>query len=799
SKLGAGTDIPIGSANAGRTDEALDDLVGFFINTLVVRADLSGQPSFRELLGRVRERTLSALAHQDVPFERLVEELAPARSMARHPLFQVVLTTQNTIDAVLDLPGLQAGGESGEQPADETSVANVHDSAVKFDLDVIVTEVFDGEGRAAGVRGTVTVSADLFEPVWAGRIAAAWVRVLDAVTADPGVPVALVDVVDGVERERVLSDWNATAQEVAAASVVELFAAQVARTPDAVAVVADGERVSFAELDARANRLAHYLVAQGVGAESVVGLALPRGVEMIAGILAAWKAGAGYLPVDHVQPADRVAFTMKDSRVALVVTTEEILGELPSVGVRLVAIDGTFTAMQLSALPTTAPEVSVAGDGLAYVIYTSGSTGRPKGVAVTHGGLANYVSSVPGLVGFDVPGGRYALLQAQATDLGNTVVFASLATGGELHVLGEEAVTDPARVAAYLSEQRIDFLKAVPSHLAALASVAGAAGVLPARSLVLGGEAATPDLVRELVEHAGERGVFNHYGPTETTIGVATTRLGVDDAANGLVPVGAPVANTRFYVLDGHLRPVPVGVAGELYVAGAQLARGYVQRPGLTAERFVANPYGSGERMYRTGDRARWTADGRVVFLGRADEQVKVRGFRVELGEVQAGVAAHPLVAQAAVVAREDVPGDVRLVAYVVADDPDEDTSGLPAAVREFTARRLLEHMVPAAVVVLDELPLTGNGKLDRKALPAPTYGSSAAGGGRRAASLREELLCLAFADVLGLESVGVDDDFFELGGHSLLAVRLVSRIRTVLGVETEIRTLFETPTVAGL
>ncbi|MER6564587.1 non-ribosomal peptide synthetase, partial [Streptomyces sp. NPDC001027] len=404
-----------------------------------------------------------------------------------------------------------------------------------------------------------------------------------------------------------------------------------------------------------------------------------------------------------------------------------------------------------------------------------------------------------GRVGFDVPGGRYALLQAQATDLGNTVVFASLTSGGELHVLPEEAVTDPALVAGYLTEHSIDFLKAVPSHLAALASVAGAEGVLPARSLVLGGEAASPELVRELVERAGKSAVFNHYGPTETTIGVATTRLSADDAAAGLVPVGSPVANTRFYVLDAALRPVPMGVAGELYVAGAQLARGYVQRAGLTAERFVANPFEPGVRMYRTGDRVRWTAEGRVVFLGRTDEQVKVRGYRIELGEVQSVAAAYPLVAQAVVVARADVPGETRLVAYVVADDPDEDSSKLPSAVREFVGRRLPEHMVPSAVVVLDELPLTGNGKLDRKALPAPDYGNSSAGGGRRAATLQEELLCLAFAEVLGLESVGVDDDFFDLGGHSLLAVRLVSRIRTVLGVETEIRTLFEAPTVAAL
>ncbi|MEV7116829.1 non-ribosomal peptide synthetase, partial [Streptomyces anulatus] len=646
----------------------------------------------------------------------------------------------------------------------------------------------------------MTVSADLFDPVWAGRIASGWVRVLEAVTRDPGVLVAAVDVVGEVERRRVLTEWNDTAVEVVSpVSVVGLFEAQVARTPGAVAVVSDGVGVSFAELDVRANRLAHYLVGQGVGAESVVGLALPRGVEMVAGILAVWKAGAGYLPVDVGQPAERVAFMVKDSRTALVLTTEEILDELPSVGVRLVAVDGALVRMQLSAAPDSVPGISTHADGLAYVIYTSGSTGRPKGVAVTHGGLANYVSSVPERVGFARAGGRYALLQGQATDLGNTVVFASLTTGGVLHILDEGAVTDPLVVSAYLAEHGIDYFKAVPSHLAALSSVVGAGGVLPGRSLVLGGEAASPALVGELLDAAGECGVFNHYGPTETTIGVATTRLDAGDVGAGVVPVGTPVANTRFYILDAALRPVPVGVVGELYVAGVQVARGYVGRAGLTAERFVACPFERGVRMYRTGDRSRWSAVGEVVFAGRADEQVKVRGFRIEPGEVQAVVAAHPLVAQAAVVAREDIAGEVRLVAYVVPSDEDGDAGTLPAAVRTFTARRLPEHMVPSAVVVLDVLPLVGNGKLDRKALPAPEYGAVMAGSVRRAVSLPEELLCQAFAEVLGLDGVGVDDDFFDLGGHSLLAVRLVSRIRTVLGVETEIRTVFEAPTVAEL
>ncbi|MFJ9743465.1 amino acid adenylation domain-containing protein, partial [Streptomyces sp. NPDC101166] len=792
SKLGAGHDIPIGSANAGRTDEALDDLVGFFINTLVVRADLSGDPTFREVLDRVRGTSLAAMDHQDVPFEKLVEELAPTRSMARHPLFQTVLTLQNTIDAVLDLPGVRAGAAG----ADDSAASGR--TAVKFDLDVMVAEVFDAEGVPAGLGGSVTVAADLFDAAWAGRIADAWTMLLDVLSQDPGRRLTSLDVLAEDERRRVLADWNATAADDRPALVHELFEAQAAAVPDAVAIVSDGTEISYAQLDARANRIAHYLISQGIGAESVVGLCLPRGVDMIAAILGVWKAGAGYLPIDPAQPADRVAFMLRDSSAALALTTEEILDELPAGRSRLVALDDAFVAMQLAAASTERPERLVPPQSLAYVIYTSGSTGRPKGVAVTHGGLANYFASVPERLGFGGEGARYALLQAQATDLGNTVVFASLASGGELHILDEGAVTDPQAVASYLARHRIDHFKAVPSHLAAL-STAGMEGVLPARSLVLGGEAASPGWLRELVGAAGQREIHNHYGPTETTIGVATTRLTAEKVAGETVPVGTPIANTRFYVLDQHLRPVMPGVAGELYVAGAQLARGYVKRPGLTAERFVASPFESGQRMYRTGDRAKWTADGQVVFLGRADDQVKIRGHRIEPGEVQGVLTGHPLVDRAAVIAREDAPGDRRLVAYVVPTDIDELHDELPALIREFAGQRLPEHMVPSAVVVLDTLPLTGNGKLDRRALPAPDYSSSLSAGGRRAATLQEEILCMAFAEVLGLPEVGVDDDFFELGGHSLLAVRLVSRIRSVLGVEVEIRELFEAPTVARL
>jgi acyl-coenzyme A synthetase/AMP-(fatty) acid ligase len=388
-------------------------------------------------------------------------------------------------------------------------------------------------------------------------------------------------------------------------------------------------------------------------------------------------------------------------------------------------------------------------------------------------------------------------VQAAVTDLGNTVIFAALASAGVLHVLDAGAVTDPVAVSGYLASRGIDYLKAVPSHLTALASgPAGLGGVVPRRSLVLGGEAAAPGWVRDLVTTAGDRAVFNHYGPTETTIGVATTRLTTGLPDGGPVPVGSPVANTRLLVLDGFLQPVPPGVPGELYVAGAQLARGYLGRPGLTGERFVACPFGPGERMYRTGDLARWLPGGQLVFCGRADEQVKIRGYRVEPGEIQAVLATCPGVAQAAVIVREDLPGDKRLTGYVVADG---DGDGLAVQVREYAAGRLPEHMVPAAIVVLDALPLTANGKLDRAALPAPDYTTGSSGSRREPASPVEETLCAAFADVLGLDQVWADDDFFALGGHSLLAVRLTSRVRAVMGVELEVRAIFEAPTPAQL
>ncbi|WP_399933384.1 non-ribosomal peptide synthase/polyketide synthase [Streptomyces kanamyceticus] len=784
SRLGAGTDIPIGSANAGRTDVALDDLVGFFINTLVLRTDVSGDPTFRDVLGRVRKTSLAALAHQEVPFERLVEELAPSRSMARHPLFQVQLDLQNNAEAVLDLPGVRAGGMSAG-----TSMA-------KFDLEVGLGEIFDEDGAPAGLRGTVTAAADLFDRETVEGLGERLVRVLALLVAAPRTRLRALQVLGEVERCRVLEEWNDTDVDFGSVLVPGLFAAQVVRTPEAVAVVGEGVSVSFAELDARANRLARYLAAQGVGVESLVGLCLPRGVEAVVAVLAVWKAGAAYVPVDPGYPAERIGFMLADSGVALTLTTEEVLDDLPAGRNRFVALDSTLVEMQLAAASAEALEVVVEPQSLAYVIYTSGSTGRPKGVAVTHGGLANYVMWAADT--YRMSGGGGAPLHSSlAFDLTVTSVLVPLVSGSAVVVSeagGAEGLADLIR-----EPGGFGLVKAVPAHLPLLTEMLSAEqAATSARTWVVGGEALPGGVVRDWLSRAPGSVVVNEYGPTETVVGCCVFEVSAGQVVGESVPIGRPIANTRLYVLDEFLQPVAPGVSGELYVAGVQLARGYVRRPGLTAERFAANPFEPGGRMYRTGDVARWTADGILEYLGRADEQVKVRGYRIEPGEVQAVVAAHPQVAQVAVVAREDVPGDTRLVAYVVPTDLDDAEPELPSQLLQFTATRLPEHMVPSAVVVLDALPLTANGKLDRKALPAPDA-SMAAGSGRGPATREEEVLCEAFAQVLRLEKVGVDDDFFALGGHSLLATELVIRIRAALGIDVEIRALFNAPTVAGL
>ena len=718
SRLGAGDDILAGTSVAGRTDTALDDLVGFFINTLVLRTDVSGDPSFTGLLGRVREFWLGALERQDVPFERLVEDLAPDRSLARHPLFQVLVTVQNNTPPSGQLTGLRVV----QMPAGT--------EAARLDLDIFLAEARGGDGPA-GLGGTLIAAADLFDEGTVRAVAGRLTRVLAAVAAAPDARLHAVRVLGEAERAQLVTGWNQTVAPVPAVTVAELIVARAARTPDAVAVVCGDGVLSYGELAARAARLAGYLAAQGAGPEQVVGLCLERGAEMVTAMLGTWLAGAAYLPLDPAYPPARLEYMLAASRAAMLAGTGEVLGEIPARRVRLIQTDDPAVAARIAAMPAGLPPARLAGGLPAYVIYTSGSTGVPKGVTVTHQGLVNYVAWAA--AAYRVGAGAGApLYSSLAFDLTVTSVLVPLAAGATVVASREGG---PEGLAGLLRRGwKFSLVKVVPAHLPLVAQLVPArvlAGA--ARRLVAGGEALAGADARSWLDSAPGSVVVNEYGPTETVVGCSAFEVAAGQQVAGAVPIGVPVANTRLFVLDWWLGPVPAGVAGELYVAGAQLARGYLHQPALTAERFVACPFAGGERMYRTGDLAKWTAGGQLIFAGRADDQVKIRGFRVEPGEAEAVLASCPGVARAVVMVREDTPGDERLAGYLV---PGRDSSSggggtdLAAAAREYAAARLPEYLVPSVLVVLDEMPLTPSGKLDRAALPAPGYAYEA---GRRA------------------------------------------------------------------
>ncbi|WP_329101148.1 amino acid adenylation domain-containing protein [Micromonospora sp. NBC_01699] len=770
SKLGAGADVPIGTAVAGRTDEALDDLIGFFVNTLVLRTDLSGDPTFAELLARVRETGLSAFEHQDVPFERLVEELSPARSMARHPLFQVMLTVQNNADSDLAMSGVTTGRLSAGP------------GAAKFDLEINAAETVDPAGMPAGLHGAVVGAADLFERATVERLVIWYVRLLGVVVADVGRRLSSVDVLDDVERRRVLVEWNSVPVVVPAVSVGDLFAAVVAGAPGAVAVVADGVGLTYGELDERAGRLASLLVGCGVGPESRVALVLGRGSEFVVAMLAVVRAGGAYVPVDPRYPVERVGYMLEDSGPVVVLASAATVGVLVDCPVPVVVLDDVEVVAELAGLPVALP-VSVLVDHSLYVIYTSGSTGRPKGVTVTHGNVVGLFAGAAGLFGGFDGADVWSWFHSAAFDFSVWELWGALLHGGRVVVVPFEVSRSPGEFAALLVRERVTVLSQTPSAFYGVMDLLDGSLL---RVVVFGGEALDPGrLGGWFVRHGGGGPVMvNMYGITETTVHVTFERVG---SGGGGSVVGRGLPGLRVFVLDAGLRPVPPGVVGEVYVSGGQLARGYLGRAALTGERFVACPFGGlGGRMYRSGDVARWSGGGRLEFVGRVDDQVKVRGFRIELGEVEAVVAAVGLVSRAVVVVREDVRGDVRLVAYVVPVGG-VDLVGLSGVVLGEVARRLPGYMVPAAVVVLDALPLTVNGKLDRGRLPVPVWSG---GGGRAPVNVREELVCAGFAELLGVDGVGVDDDFFVLGGHSLLVVRLVEWLRR-RGVVVSVRAFF--------
>ncbi|MGH4024300.1 MAG: non-ribosomal peptide synthetase, partial [Pseudonocardiaceae bacterium] len=738
-------DVALGTVLSGRDRAELEGLIGFFINTLVLRSTLDNRGTFRDCLTDVQSTVLDAFANQEVPFERVVDAVQPTRDTSRNPLFDVMVLLQNTPDDGPGLPGLDV---------EELTLPVVTSGC---DL------TFEFQESGAVLGGAVEYNTDLFDAATIERMVGQLQVLLAAVAANPDLPLADLPLLTEDERHQVLVEWNDTALAVPGLTFTELFEAQVMRTPQETALVFGDTVLDYAELNAWANRLAHHLISMGAGPERIVALALPRSAEMVVAILAVLKAGAVYLPIDPGNPEARRNQLLDDAAPVLVIES-------------LATVRDTDSCPETN--PTDADRLgSLRPENSAYVIYTSGSTGKPKGVIVEHRNLVNLVFNHRN--DFVAAAGDTRLRVALSavfsfdTSLEGLVL---LADGHELHLLGEAVRMDPEALVDYVATREIDFLDLTPSYLQQLIP----AGLLTdprhrPKILMLGGEALSEALWRELAA-ASDTTSYNFYGPTECTIDALSSPV---LAATAPV-VGRPLRNLQAYVLDDQLRPVPVGVPGELYLAGDQVSRGYLNRPGLTADRFPANPFGEpGSRMYRTGDRARWTADGTLEYRGRCDDQVKIRGFRIEPGEIEAALQDHAEVAEAVVVARKD-GGHLRLVGYVIASDTAGAEPSTPGAseLRAFLKRRLPDYMVPSAFVLLDDLPLTPSGKVDRRALPAPDGPSQPESKYLAPRTPVEQELARIWAEVLGVEQVGAHDNFFSLGGDSILSIRVLARAR---------------------
>ncbi len=763
-------DVVVGSPIAGRTHLELEGLIGFFVNTLALRTDLSGDPTFAELLRRVRETTLGAYQHQDVPFERLVEELEVPRSLTHSPLFQAVLSLQNVERMEERL------GEARVEPLERGTLA------VRFDLTLALME----EGEE--IHGALTYRAELWDGETTGRMLDHLRRLLEGIAADPDRRLSALPLLAPADRERVLHAPNATAAPFSAGACLhELIEAQARRAPDAPAAACGGRTLTYAELDRRASALARGLRARGVGPEARVALLLEPGLETVVALLGVLKAGGAYVPLDTGSPAERLAWTLADSGARLVLTQAELADRVPEGGAEVVVLDwergGADGEAAVAGYPLSPVPCPL---NLAYVIYTSGSTGRPKGVLVPHRGVVNSTEAYARVYGIG-PGSRVLLFAPLHFDASVLDVFTALCSGATLVLASRDELMPGEGLTGLLRRERVTHLKITPSALA----VTPPAELPDLEAVMVGGETCGAELV---ASWAPGRRFFNGYGATEHSVR-CTAQLCTD--ATRPPPVGRPIANARLYVLDAGLEPVPTGVAGEVYMAGVGVTRGYLNRAELTAERFVPDPHSGepGARMYRSGDRGRWLADGTLEFVGRVDFQLKVRGYRIEPGEVEAALLEHPALGDAVVVARGDRAEERYLAAYAV---PREGMAAPDAAaLRTHLQSHLPEHLVPSAIVLLDRLPLTSNGKIDRRALPAPEPASGEGYAAPRTPT--EEVLAGIWAQVLGVERVGRDAGFFALGGHSLLATRVVSRLREAFRVEVPLRALFEAPTVAGL
>ncbi|WP_442972049.1 amino acid adenylation domain-containing protein [Rhodococcus sp. P1Y] len=781
SRLSGSSDVVVGSPIAGRGEAALDDVIGMFANTLVLRSVVDPASSFVELLDSVRESDLRAFAHADVPFERLVEVLNPARSTARHPLFQVALSFQNVQSTALELPSLSVAGVDAD--------LNIS----QFDLHLVVSDTYDEDGAPAGLGMSLTYMSSLFDEVTARTIAERLVMFLSFVEAEPSRPVGDVDVVGSVELG-VLGSWNETSRVVdSGATLVSLFESSVVGAADSVAVVFGSGSWTYGEFGSRVNRLARYLVSVGVGPESLVVVAMRRSESLVVAMYAVVVAGGAYVPVDPDQPVERMGLVFESARPVVVLVAGRDGGVVvPDVGAVVVDVESVDVSSFGGGVVSDAERVGrLRPDNAAYVIFTSGSTGRPKGVAVSHRAVVNQLEWKRFEYGLD--GSDVSLLKTAATfDLSVWELWSWVGVGGRVVVASADGHRDPAYLSELIERESVTTLHVVPSVLGAVVAASGGSLPVSVRRVLAIGEALPVSTAESVLRGGGEVRLDNVYGPTEAAVSVTSNRVVLPLGSS--VPIGRPEWNSRVFVLDSRLHRVPVGVVGELYLAGVQLARGYQGRVDLTAERFVADPFaGDGSRLYRTGDVVRWTGDGVLDYVGRSDFQVKVRGFRIELGEIESVLGGVVGVRDAVVVARGDDRLGDRLVAYVVGE---EGVSLDVGVLKGVVSDRLPSYMVPSVFVVLDALPLTVNGKLDRGALPEPEFEARVF---RAPSSSVEEAVAGVFADVLGVPRVGLDDDFFELGGNSLIATQVVARLGVALDAQIPVRVLFEVSSVEAL
>ena len=774
-------DVCVGTPVANRNRPELERLIGFFVNTLVMRADFSDRPGFREYLRRFREQALDAHAHQELPFEMLVDELAPERNLSITPIFQVMFSLEQRPAGTLRLP--------------EMTIIPIetHSGTAKVDLTLFVTEHEDR------LRGSFEYNTDLWNAASIARMVGHFRQLLAGIVADPDCRVDALPVLTDAEQRQLLYEWNDTFTDYPRDKCLhELFEEQVARTPDSIAVRYGDDSLTFAELNRRANRLAHWLRAAGVGPNVLVGIFIERSVAMIVAMLAIVKAGGAYLPLDLDYPAERLSFMLEDGEVPVLLTQAALAGKLPLADTLLFRMDADWD--KVGSYPDTAPEIDVDPGDLAYVIYTSGSTGRPKGVAIPQRAIARLVFNTNYI---DLkPSDRIAQASNVSFDAATFEIWGALLRGATLVGVSKDVALSARDFVAFLRAEKINVLfltTALFNHIAAEVPD----GFRTLGHMLFGGEAVDPRWVRHVLKHGPPERLLHVYGPTESTTFASwyPVREVAENAKT--VPIGRPLSNTTIYVVDRRFQLVPAGVAGELLIGGDGLAVNYLHRPDLTADKFVPNPFANGcqlyecSRLYRTGDLVRLLPDGNIEFLGRIDHQVKIRGFRVELGEIEATLGGHPALAQVFVMVREDTPGDRRVVAYVVPKAGQTPTAG---DLRSYLKERLPEFMIPAAYVFMNAMPLNPNGKVDRKALPAPAVIPSETEGTYVAPRTEvEQFLAQKWAETLGVPRVGVHDNFFELGGNSLLAAKLTNRLQEELGTSAHVRALFLAPTIAEL